>query len=85
MKNSSRSLKISTIVNDFHVEYLVVKEKYPNEMLASAFIVLTFVIFMKGRSTNDNLANTWSKGVKEAISANFAHFGTLKDPSLALE
>lgn len=49
------------------------------------FFFVVLLVFLKGRSTNDELATAWNKGVAEAISANFAHFGTLKDPSLALE
>lgn len=46
---------------------------------------VTILVFLKGRSTNDSIANTWNKACAESISANFAHFGTLKDASLALE
>jgi hypothetical protein len=51
------------------------------------FGVFTVAIFwfIRGRSANDRLANAFNKGIAEAVSSNFAHFGTQKDPSLALE
>lgn len=59
--------------------------KYTYEFYWCMFFVLTIIVFFKGRSSNDAIANTWNKAVAESISSNFAHFGTLKDPSLALE
>lgn len=59
--------------------------KYTYEFYWCALFIVMIIVFIKGRSTNDTIANTWNKGVAEAISGNFAHFGTLKDPSLALE
>ena len=46
---------------------------------------VAIMFFIKGRSANDAIANGFNKGIAEAISSNFAHFGTQKDPSLALE
>jgi|LauGreDrversion4_2_1035121.scaffolds.fasta_scaffold287698_2 hypothetical protein len=43
------------------------------------------MFFLKGRSSNDSLATTYNKGIADAVSSNFAHFGTQKDPSLAIE
>jgi Protein of unknown function (DUF1682) len=43
------------------------------------------MFFIKGRSANDSLATQYNKGIADAVSSNFAHFGTQKDPSLALE
>lgn len=63
----------------------LVKERYPYEMGGIAFFLLVFVVWWTGSGSNERIANLWIKGVKEAITANFAHFGTLKDPSLALE
>jgi hypothetical protein len=40
---------------------------------------------LKGRSANDELATRYNKGIADAISSNFAHFGTQKETSLALE
>jgi hypothetical protein len=34
------------------------------------------MFFLKGRSTNDELATRYNKGIADAISSNFAHFGT---------
>ena len=59
--------------------------KYTYEFCWCGVFSLLIVLFFKGRSQNDQIANTWNKGVAEAISANFAHIGTMKDPSLALE
>lgn len=47
--------------------------------------MVTFIVFLRGRATNDRLAAAWNHAVADSITANFAHFGTLKDPSLALE
>jgi len=60
-------------------------ENYTYEVYWGLFFVLTILVFFKGKSSNDSIANTWNKAVAESISSNFAHFGTLKDPSLALE
>lgn len=46
---------------------------------------VAIIFFIRGRSANDTIANAFNKGIAEAISSNFAHFGTQKDPSLALE
>jgi len=59
--------------------------KYTYEFYWCLVFTLMILVFIKGRSANDTIANAWSKGVAEAISANFAHIGTLKDPSLALD
>jgi Protein of unknown function (DUF1682) len=49
------------------------------------FFIVTFLVFLKGRSSNDTIATDFNKGLSEVVSTQFAHFGTLKDPSLALE
>ena len=49
------------------------------------FFVLVFMWFLKGRAANDHIAATWNKAISGAVSENFAHFGTMKDPSVALE
>lgn len=59
--------------------------RYTYEFYWCGAFALVIVFFFKGRSTNDTIANTWNKAVAESISSNFAHIGTLKDPSLALE
>jgi hypothetical protein len=43
------------------------------------------MFFLKRRSTNDKLATKYNKGIADAIASNFAHFGTQKETSLALE
>jgi len=37
---------------------------------------ISLIFFIKGRSTNDTIANNFNKGIAEVISTNFAHFGT---------
>jgi hypothetical protein len=59
--------------------------KYTYEFYWCFVFTLMILFFIKGRSANDAIASAWIKGVAESVSANFAHFGTLKDPSLALE
>jgi hypothetical protein len=39
-------------------------------------ISVAIIFFIKGRSTNDAIANGFNKGIAEVISSNFAHFGT---------
>ncbi len=59
--------------------------KYTYEFYWVCLFLATLVFFFKGRASNDAIANTWTKAVAETISSNFAHFGIMKDPSLALE
>ena len=59
--------------------------KYTYEFYWVGLFAITIAVFFKGRATNDHIANTWNKAVAESVSSNFAHFGTMKDPSLALE
>lgn len=59
--------------------------KYTYEFYLCCLFLATIVFFFKGRSSNDHIANTWTKAVAETLSSNFAHFGIMKDPSLALE
>ena len=59
--------------------------KYTYEFYWIALFIVTIIVFLKGRVANDTIAYAWNKGCAEAIITNFAHFGTLKDPSLALE
>ena len=64
-----------------HIDYT----RYTFEFYFSVFFIFAFAFFLKGRSANDELATRYNKGIADAISSNFAHFGTQKDPSLALE
>jgi hypothetical protein len=59
--------------------------KYTYEFMWCGILSIAFIFFIRGRSVNDSIANTFNKGIAEAISSNFAHFGTYKDASLALE
>lgn len=59
--------------------------KYTYEFYWCGLFACAIIFFFRGRSANDALAKKYNKGIAEAISSNFAHFGTQKDPSLALE
>jgi hypothetical protein len=59
--------------------------KYTYEFMWCGVLSVAIMFFIKGRSANDAIANGFNKGIAEAISSNFAHFGTQKDPSLSLE
>lgn len=54
-------------------------------MMWGIVFFVTFFVFFKGRSSNDNLAQQWKRACSEAISSNFAHFGVTKEPSTNLE
>jgi len=69
------------IINDEWQDY----SKYTYEFYWCGFFAVTILVFLKGRAANDDIANTWNKAVADSVSSNFSHFGTLKDPSLALE
>jgi hypothetical protein len=60
-------------------------KKYTMEFFLCGFFSFAFIFFLRGRSSNDELATKFNKGIADAVSSNFAHFGTQKDPSLALE
>jgi hypothetical protein len=78
-------LKTSTIVNkvcdNIHLDYT----RYTYEFYWCGLFAFAIIFFIRGRSANDALATKYNKGISEAISSNFAHFGTQKDPSLALD
>jgi hypothetical protein len=82
---STLALKTSLIVITqkilTHLDY----SRYTIEFFICGFFAITIIFFLKGRSSNDELATRYNKGIADAISSNFAHFGTQKDPSLALE
>ena len=54
-------------------------------MVWSSVFLVAVIVFFKGKSRNEALANTWKKAVSEAIGQNFAHFGFKKELSTDLE
>ena len=59
--------------------------RYTYEFYWVGLFLFAIIFFFKGRSTNDHVATTFNKGIADVISSQFSHFGTQKDPSLALE
>jgi hypothetical protein len=79
--------KTLIIVSDwnFFLKRYIDFNKYTYEFMWCGVLSVAIMFFIKGRSANDAIANCFNKGIAEAISSNFAHFGTQKDPSLSLE
>jgi hypothetical protein len=75
----------SQLILAYLIIFFVDYSKYTYESYWLAGFVAAIILFFKGRSANDTLAQNWKKACSEAISSNFAHFGTTKEPSLALE
>lgn len=75
-KKSIKDPKISTIVRNDLFSKDIDYTKYTYEFMWCGILSVAIVFFIKGRSANDNIANGFNKGIAEAISSNFAHFGT---------
>lgn len=80
-----RTSNIVMIIKKMSYKRYVDFNKYTYEFMWIGIFIVAIVWFIRGRSANDTIANAFNKGIAEAISSNFAHFGTQKDASLALE
>jgi hypothetical protein len=77
-KKFTRVLKTLTIVrrSKISLKRYIDFNKYSYEFMWCGIFTISLIFFIKGRSTNDTIANNFNKGIAEVISTNFAHFGT---------
>ncbi len=87
MRRSTLDLKILLIVRIKYGELkdIIDYSRYTYEFYWCGLFGFAIMFFLKGRSSNDSIATAFNKGIADVISSQFAHFGTQKDPSLALE